>query len=155
MAQCAVPVSISVHSPSTHRILVGRERELGELGGALEEVLSGRGTVLLATGEPGIGKTRLADELGRKAASRGFHVHWGRAWEAGGAPSYWMFIQALRSLCRSTERERLASWIGLRGSELAGLLRRGGQRFEPSPDEGSLEALREAWHVAVRRALLH
>jgi glycerol kinase len=39
--------------------------------------------------------------------------------------------------------------------ELAGLLRRGGQRFEPSPDEGSLEALREAWHVAVRRALLH
>jgi glycerol kinase len=39
--------------------------------------------------------------------------------------------------------------------ELAGLLRRGGQRFEPSPDEGSLQALREAWHVAVRRALLH
>src|SRR6185295_6160168 len=122
MAQCAVPVSTSVHSPATPRVLVGRERELGELSGALEEVRAGRGSVLLSTGEPGIGKTRLADELGRKAASTGFRVHWGRAWEAGGAPSYWMFIQVLRSVCRGVERERLTSWIGARGAELSGLL---------------------------------
>jgi predicted ATPase len=122
MALCAVPVSTSAHSPSTHRVLVGRDRELVELGGALEEVRAGRGSVLLTTGEPGIGKTRLADELGRKAASSGFRVHWGRAWEAGGAPSYWMFIQVLRSVCRGAERERLASWIGARGAELSGLL---------------------------------
>ena len=86
-------------SPSGHRIWLGRQREVGELEAGLDDLRAGRGSLFLITGEPGIGKTRLADEIGRAAAARGLAVHWGRAWEVGGAPSYWPFIQVLRSIC--------------------------------------------------------
>lgn len=53
---------------------------------------------MLLVGEPGIGKTRLAAEFADEAARRGAAVTWGRAWEAGGAPPYWPWIEALRPL---------------------------------------------------------
>jgi len=85
---------------SPHRIWLGRAREMAEIERGLDDLLQGRGGVFLISGEPGIGKTRLADEAGQAAAARGIPVHWGRAWEAGGAPSYWPFIQALRTIAR-------------------------------------------------------
>jgi tetratricopeptide (TPR) repeat protein len=108
--------------PSAQRIWLGRERELGELESGLTELLAGRGGLFLVTGEPGIGKTRLADELGRTAAARGLAVHWGRAWEAGGAPVYWPFIQALRSVCRTLDDAALDAVLRSHGSELAELI---------------------------------
>ena len=74
----------------SERTFVGRERELSELRGGLADATSGRGRVggmFLISGEPGIGKTRLADELASEAASRGMRVVWGRCWEGGGAPA--------------------------------------------------------------------
>jgi tetratricopeptide (TPR) repeat protein len=84
--------------PSAQRIWLGRSSEMSELLAGIAALASGRGSVFLLTGEAGIGKTRLADEAGRAAAERGVAVHWGRAWEAGGAPAYWPFIQALRTM---------------------------------------------------------
>lgn len=80
--------------------LVGRHRELDELAGALDAVESGHGVLFLLEGEPGIGKTRLADALSERARSRGFAVSWGRCWEDGGAPAYWPFTQILRTILR-------------------------------------------------------
>jgi hypothetical protein len=56
--------------------LVGREQALAELDAVLAEARSGRGRLVLVTGEAGIGKTRLAEELVRRAD--GFATHW--AW---------------------------------------------------------------------------
>lgn len=53
---------------------------------------------MLLVGEPGIGKTRLAAAFAEEAADGGALVTWGRAWEAGGAPAYWPWIEALRPL---------------------------------------------------------
>src|SRR5262249_27305758 len=75
---------------------VGRERELAELRTGLEDALAGRGGLFLISGEPGIGKTRLAEEGSAQASERNVRVLWGRCWEGGGAPPYWPIIQILR-----------------------------------------------------------
>jgi tetratricopeptide (TPR) repeat protein len=81
---------------SPHGLFVGRERELAELAGALDAARTGRGGLYLLSGEPGIGKTRLAERCADVAAARGFAVLWGRCWESGGAPTYWPWVQVLR-----------------------------------------------------------
>jgi DNA-binding SARP family transcriptional activator len=75
---------------------VGRAVELAHLRSALADAFGGSGRLVLVAGEPGIGKTRLVDELAAHAAARGAFVTVGRCWEAGGAPAYWPWLQALR-----------------------------------------------------------
>ncbi|HTJ47599.1 MAG TPA: AAA family ATPase, partial [Kofleriaceae bacterium] len=76
-------------------MLVGRDRELGELSAALA---SGRGALFLLADEPGIGKTRLATEACEVARDRSMRVAWGRCWEAGGAPAFWPWREAFDAL---------------------------------------------------------
>jgi predicted ATPase len=59
---------------SARGVFVGRERELGELGRALDVARAGSGTAVLVAGEAGIGKTRLASELAARARHAGFEV---------------------------------------------------------------------------------
>jgi hypothetical protein len=80
------------------RLLVGRARELERLVAALEDARSGRGAALLVSGEAGLGKSRLAEELARLARKAGHRVSWGRCWEAGEAPPFWPWVQVLRGL---------------------------------------------------------
>ena len=102
--------------------LVGRERELNELMPHVKQALGGGGGVILIAGEPGIGKSRLADALGDRAHAAGARVLAGRAWEAGGAPAFWPWVQALRPCLRETEPETIRSWVGRGGPELAAML---------------------------------
>jgi predicted ATPase len=44
-------------------VFVGREKELTVLRAAVDDALAGRGRLVLLAGEPGIGKTRTAQEL--------------------------------------------------------------------------------------------
>ena len=90
-----------------HAPFVGRERELAELRGAFDAARTGRGAFYLVSGEPGIGKTRLAEQAASDAAARGFSVLWGRCWESGGAPAYWPWVQVLRAAVRARNRETL------------------------------------------------
>jgi tetratricopeptide (TPR) repeat protein len=61
------------------------------------------------SGDPGVGKTRLADELALSARAAGARVLWGRCWEAGGAPAYWPWIQILRAWAREAPPEPAAA----------------------------------------------
>src|SRR5688572_6773668 len=79
-------------------MLIGREREIGRLDEVLALAGTGRGGLCVLSGEPGIGKTRLADAVVARASARGFLVSWGRAWESGGAPAYWPWIELLEPL---------------------------------------------------------
>ena len=90
------------------RPFVGRIQELADLVSALEDAASGRGSLVLLTGEPGIGKTRLMSEVAQVAGQRGVRVVTGRCWEEGGAPPYWPWMQVLRSL--GGDLERLAAF---------------------------------------------
>jgi class 3 adenylate cyclase len=103
-------------------VFVGREAELEEMRGALEDALGGRGRLLLLVGEPGIGKTRTAEELVTYGRVRGAKVHWGRCHEGEGAPAYWPWTQALRSYVRESDPVGLAWELGPHASEVAQLV---------------------------------
>ncbi|MFQ5472517.1 MAG: protein kinase, partial [Dehalococcoidia bacterium] len=60
---------------------VGRRDEVGQLKAAFEDTLSGRSRLMMVVGEPGIGKTRLAQEFAIYAELRGARVLWGRCYE--------------------------------------------------------------------------
>jgi hypothetical protein len=95
---------------------VGRDTELRRLSAALEGTLAGNGRLVRIVGEPGIGKTRLADALAELAAERGFVVAWGRCWEAGGAPAFWPWAQIERALgADESSATSLASLAGAAG----------------------------------------
>jgi hypothetical protein len=49
---------------------VGRKAEVEQLRGAVDETLGARGSLIMLVGEPGIGKTRMAEEVGTYAAVR-------------------------------------------------------------------------------------
>jgi hypothetical protein len=85
---------------SVRHVFVGRDAALAQLDEALTGACLGTGGLLLVRGEAGIGKTRLGEELAQRAQATGITPLWGRAWEAGGAPAYWPFIEVLRGLLR-------------------------------------------------------
>jgi hypothetical protein len=78
--------------------LVGRQVEVAAISEAVADVIAGVGALVLVAGEPGIGKSRLAEETARLAGHSNLRVAWGRAWEAGGAPPFWPWIQVIRAL---------------------------------------------------------
>ncbi|MBB3084062.1 ATP-binding protein [Geodermatophilus sabuli] len=87
---------------------VGRDRESAVLEDCLASALAGRPSLVLCRGQPGIGKTRLAEELSAEAASAGAVVVWGRAPEAAGAPPYWPWRQVLRAAGQHADLHALA-----------------------------------------------
>ena len=82
---------------SSTDIVVGRSTEIELLDRSLNEAAGGQRRIVLISGEPGIGKTTLAHEIARRAADLGASVHWGRAWESGGSPPLWPWVQILRA----------------------------------------------------------
>jgi serine/threonine protein kinase/tetratricopeptide (TPR) repeat protein len=66
--------------------LIGRERELAEMKAFLAQALGGQSSILLLSGESGIGKTRLARELLAHAAVSGVRVLSGSCYNEGGVP---------------------------------------------------------------------
>jgi DNA-binding SARP family transcriptional activator len=104
------------------RLFVGYDRELASLEDALEVALAGQGGLALVGGEPGIGKTRLADELAHVADARGAQVLWGRCPDEGGAPAHWAWIQILRALVAARDPATVRGELGAHGDELMQLV---------------------------------
>ncbi|MGE5273181.1 MAG: BTAD domain-containing putative transcriptional regulator [Verrucomicrobiota bacterium] len=116
---------------------VGREPELAELTAGLGEVLGGRGRLFLLQGEPGIGKSRLADELISRAKARGTTVLVGRCWEAGGAPPYWPWTQSLRAYVRGADPDVVRRQLGAHGADVAQIVLELRELFPDLPEPGS------------------
>lgn len=120
-------------------VFVGRERELAGLLEALHDAISGRGRLVLIGGEPGIGKSRLVEELASRAGKA--EVHWGRCWEVGGAPPYWPWVQAIRSYVRERNAEQLRGELGPGAADIAELVVEIRERL---PDLGAPSVLPES-----------
>ena len=84
---------------------VGRERELIELELTLGDLVAGKGGLVLVSGEAGIGKSRLCQEVADRAEARGVKVGWGRCWESGTQPPFAPWEQLLRQVAEGTIAE--------------------------------------------------
>ena len=80
--------------------LVGRREEFDQLGTAFANSVSGHGEICSLTGEPGIGKTRLASEFVANASRRGALTLWGRCARLS-VPAGWPWIQMSRAYLSS------------------------------------------------------
>lgn len=101
---------------------IGRVTTRARLRARLDRARAGRGSVTLLVGEPGIGKTRLCDEIAATAADAGFQVRIGRCYEGDGAPAYWPWIQILRESIAALPDDVLGSELGAGASDLAALV---------------------------------
>ena len=131
--------------------LVGRDLEWNLLRKAWESARKGGAHLVLLTGEPGIGKSRLAQELGRRVRAEGHAVAAARSYEAAGRLPWGPIVDLLRSDALRREIDTLD-----RGSraELARLLPElldTSQPPEPSPsgDPGQRYRLFDAVSRAV------
>ena len=100
--------------------LVGRAQELEHLEAA-RAAAAERGPVnILVGGDPGIGKSRLAAELGRRAHHGGWNVLWGRCHEAALVP-YEPLVEALRQYAGALSNLELADLAHAAGTEFLAL----------------------------------
>lgn len=84
-------------APVAESPFVGRDLELNQLNQAWNAAREGRAHLVLLSGEPGIGKSRLALELGRRVRAEGHVVASARAYEAAGRLPWGPVVDLLRS----------------------------------------------------------
>jgi DNA-binding NarL/FixJ family response regulator len=95
-------------------VIVGRAHETALIAQCLDMAWRGEGQVVVLSGEPGIGKTRLAQYAVEQATARDMRYLWGRASELEGTPPYWMF----RQIVRDAATDELLSELGSVGVDL-------------------------------------
>jgi DNA-binding SARP family transcriptional activator len=118
--QVAGPASFAERTP-----YVGRDAERAELGRLLDRALQGHGALVLIGGEPGVGKTRLTEEIGAEASRRGIRALVGRCYEIEGAPPYVPFVEILeQALAAAPSPEAFRQFLGEDAPEVAKLLPR-------------------------------
>ncbi|RIK46650.1 MAG: hypothetical protein DCC58_02475 [Chloroflexi bacterium] len=102
--------------------IVGREEEIATLLAATRGCLAGQPQLMLITGEPGVGKTRLLGEVvGLAAAELGAQLLSGYALEGGGALPYFPLGRALRGNVARLVQEHPGLWAAASVLAAAGL----------------------------------
>ena len=133
------PVQAQALGALSDRTFVGRQREIGELKTFLEDAVSGRGRLVTLVGEPGIGKTRTAQELSNYAELRQVQVLWGRCYEGEGAPPYWPWVQTIRTYARDSDAEQLRSIMGAVAGDIAEIVSEVHYKLTDLPQAPALE----------------
>jgi predicted ATPase/DNA-binding winged helix-turn-helix (wHTH) protein len=104
--------------PGLRDPFVGRDDPMQRLNGALTKALAGTVRARLLAGEPGMGKSRLCQEIATRAREAGARVWVGRCYEADRGEPLWPWMQILRQAVDGAAIEALA---GLPPSQIAEL----------------------------------
>src|SRR5438067_12441357 len=117
-------------------MLLERERELGQLGAAVDAVSAGNGRLVLVEGPPGIGKTRLLEALRARATEHGMTVLAARASELDRDFPFGVVRQLFEPVLAGADAER-------RAALLRGAAARATALFAGTPEQG--RSLDPAW----------
>ena len=132
----AIAAELGVHRNRVHRALgqgpaskpkerfadgvfVGRQKEMVQVQAALDDVLAGKGRLVMLVGEPGIGKSRTAQEVAQRALESGFQLFWGHCPEERGAPPYWPWVQVIRAYTQQATLDDLRAQLTAGASVIA------------------------------------
>jgi tetratricopeptide (TPR) repeat protein/archaellum biogenesis ATPase FlaH len=114
---------VPVENPLYRRVFVGREPELKQLQSAFDGAISGQGALMMVTGEPGIGKTALCEQLATYVTLRGGRTLVGHCYEAGSLSlPYLAFVEALRSYVLSRDPKDLKEELGSGAADVARII---------------------------------
>jgi DNA-binding SARP family transcriptional activator len=132
------------HAPSFDASLVGREREWDMLKRAWEGALTGSSRTVLIEGEPGVGKSRLADDFMRWVTSQDGLVLRGRGYDARAGAPFGPVIEALRGTLDAPGLAGVdAEWLG----EVARVLPELRRHFPGLPDVAATAAAADGWRL--------
>jgi DNA-binding SARP family transcriptional activator len=129
--------------------LVGRAAELDTLEESWAEAVTGTRRLVLLAGDAGIGKTRLAAEVGRRAHEDGALVLYGRFDEEALAP-YQAIVEMVRGWSSGASLDSLRERVGVRAADLAILF---GEFGAPPVDDGQNVPTHPSGHDADARRL--
>jgi tetratricopeptide (TPR) repeat protein len=101
--------------------LIGREDERKKIREALEAAKSGAGRILLISGEPGVGKTRLAEEAVEAGSTMGLLPLAGHTSEELGLP-FIVATEIIEEIARTLPEKTLRNVLGNTASEIARLV---------------------------------
>jgi DNA-binding SARP family transcriptional activator len=131
--------------------LVGREEEIARLQRAYQQACAGQRRVCFISGEPGIGKSRLAQEFTTWGETQQATVLWGYCYEMSGSLPYQPIADAISSHVRACSPQQLRQLLGSSAVDLAKIAPE--VRFKlpdlPQPEPLGPEAERRNLYSAV------
>lgn len=147
---------LASEEPAAEHELIGRDPEMASLDAALGRAAAGTGQMALVSGEPGVGKTRLVEELAQHARRAQAHVAWGRCFEGEGAAAFWPWTQVVSSLIDRCDPEALRAALAPGAADIAQIVPEVKEMFpgvEPPPVV-DIDDARVRLYEAVTRFLL-
>jgi tetratricopeptide (TPR) repeat protein len=126
--------------------LIGRVDERDALATAWKRALESTQQVALISGEPGVGKTRLAAELARRVHGDGAVVLFGRCDEELSVP-YQPFAEAIGTYATACSDDVVLAQLGGSGGDLARLVPSLASRFANLPEPMHADAETERYRL--------
>jgi predicted ATPase len=141
---------------------VGREAELSLLRRNLDQALRGRGRVVTIAGAPGVGKSRIANEVGAEASQRGFSVLTGNCYDLDDSVPFIPFVEIFEAaLARAASPEVFREALGEDATAIARLMPQLRQLFpdippplQASPDQSRRILFNAIAELVARRAAM-
>jgi tetratricopeptide (TPR) repeat protein len=113
-------LEVSPFSLAERTAFVGRESERAVIRAAIDRALNGPGSLIMLGGGPGVGKSRLAKEMGEYASQAGFRCLVGHCYERDEPFPYLPFVEIIESsLAQAASLEDFRRRMGDRAPELA------------------------------------
>ena len=128
--------------------LIGRAEPQAELLAGLDRAASGAGgSMVMIGGEPGVGKTRLCDEVLAEARKRRFLTLVGHCYETEGSPPYIPFVEMVESAIRQVDPGVLREHLGDSAGDVARLVPELRRQFPDIPPPLELPPEQERRHL--------